>query len=489
MTINTPILVGVGQNQNRIADVNEIIEPIDLMMNACRKAEVDTHTRLLSQVQSVRVIRGMWPYKNPAKYIAEQINAPRAQCMGPMFGGNYNQVVVNDTAEAITRGDFDLVLITGAETGYSSAKAHKLNQKLSYRDLPGHYDTVVGRSQLPEHHDFERSKGIRQAIQIYPMYENAIRHHRGESIPAHLERISTLWANFSRIAASNPDAWLKNPVSAETIRTASSSNRRISIPYTKLMNSNNAVDMGAALIMCSTAKAKTLGIPESKWVYPHAGVEGNDHFSASVRYNFHSSPAIRLVGQRLFELTGMEPGNLDYIDLYSCFPAAVQIAAQELGIPETSPLSVTGGLTFGGGPLNNYVMHSIARTVNLLRQEPDKTALVTANGGNLYKQAMAIYSGLPPVNAFKRDNVQKQLDALPGRQCLPEYRGRVTVESYTVMFDQEQPAVAHLSCINESNQRVWVNCHDSDLMQAMTEQEFCGRAAELNYSNEINMLS
>jgi acetyl-CoA C-acetyltransferase len=409
--------------------------------------------------------------------------------MGTMFGGNYNQVVVNDTAEAITRGEFDLVLITGAEVGYSSAKANRLNKKLSYRNLPGDYDTVEGRSQLPEHHDFERSKGIRQAIQIYPMYENAIRYHRAESIPAHQERISALWASFSQIASSNPDAWLKKPVSAETIRTASSKNRRVSIPYTKLMNSNNAVDMGAALIMCSTAKAKTLGIPESKWVYPYAGVEGNDHFSASVRNNFHSSPAIKLVGQRLFELTGMQPGDFDYIDLYSCFPAAVQIAAQELGIPEATPLSVTGGLTFGGGPLNNYVMHSIARTVNLLRKEPNKTALVTANGGNLYKQAMAIYSGVPPVRGFKRDNVQKQLDALPGRQCLPEYRGRVTIESYTVMFNQAQPAVAHLSCINESHQRVWVNCHDPDLVQAMTEQEFCGRAAMLNYSDEISMLS
>jgi acetyl-CoA C-acetyltransferase len=255
------------------------------------------------------------------------------------------------------------------------------------------------------------------------------------------------------------------------------------------MNSNNAVDMGAALIMCSVAKARCLGIPESKWVYPYAGVEGNDHFSASVRDNFYSSPAIRLAGQRLFELTQTGPDNLDYVDLYSCFPAAVQIAAQELGLPETHPLTVTGGLTFAGGPLNNYVMHSIARTVELLRKDPHKKALVTANGGNLYKQAMAIYSGVPPASTFKRDNVQQQIDALPARACLPEYQGRVTVESYTVMYDHQQPVIAHLSCLTEAGQRVWANSRDQALMQAMTEQEFCGSAAKLGVNQDIQILS
>ena len=489
MNQNTPIVAGVAQTQHRIQELEGFIEPIDLMLRACQLAEADTNTRLLNQVQSVRVIRGIWPYQNPARYIAEQIGAQQAQCMGTMFGGNYNQVVVNDSAAAITRGELDLVLITGAEIGYSSSKAARLNQTIEYRDLPGLYDRVLGQSQQPEHHDFERTKGIRQAIQVYPMYENAIRHCRDESIDHHLKRVSELWAGFSQVASGNPHAWLQDPFSAETIRTASARNRQISVPYTKLMNSNNAVDMGAALIMCSVAKARSLGIPESKWVYPYAGVEGNDHFSASVRDNFYSSPAIRLAGQRLFELTQTEPADLDYVDLYSCFPAAVQIAAQELGLPESRALTVTGGLTFAGGPLNNYVMHSIARTVELLRKDPHKKALVTANGGNLYKQAMAIYSGVPPASTFKRDNVQQQIDALPARTCLPEYQGRVTVESYTVMYDHQQPVIAHLSCLTESGQRVWANSQDQALMQAMTEQEFCGSAAKLGVNQDIQILS
>jgi acetyl-CoA C-acetyltransferase len=38
-----------------------------------------------------------------------------------------------------------------------------------------------------------------------------------------------------------------------------------------------------------------------------------------------------------------------HVDLYSCFPSAVQIAAAEIGCPTQRDLTVTGGLTFAGG--------------------------------------------------------------------------------------------------------------------------------------------
>lgn len=479
MNPGTPIIVGVAQAQHRMKDEDDLIEPIDLMLKAARTAEADTGVRLLDKLQSVRVIRGFWTYENPAGYVAETFGSPDAETVGTLYGGNYNQVMVNETAESILKGELDLVLITGAEVGYTLAKYRKAGKKIPFRELPGSFDRLLGESQMPEHHDYEIAKGIRLPIQAYPIYENAIRYHRGESIQAHLKRVSELWAGFSEVASTNPHAWIRNKVSAEQIRTPSASNRPVSFPYTKMMNSNNAVDMGAALIMCSVEKARALGISEDKWVYPHAGVEGRDHFSASVRDNFYSSPAIRLAGQRLFQVTKTTPGELDYVDLYSCFPSAVQIAAKELGLSETRPLTVTGGLTFGGGPLNNYVMHSIARTVELLREAPDKKALITANGGNIYKQAQCIYSGSPPRQDFQRHDVQDEIDALPPRTCLAEFDGKVTIESYTVMYDADGPSVAHVACRNDDGERVWVNSDDPELMQAMTTSEFCGRTAKI----------
>jgi acetyl-CoA C-acetyltransferase len=489
MNPNTPILVGAGQLLNRIESLDEALEPIEMMLRAVRLAEEDAGAgNLLPQVQSVRVIRGLWSYDNPARFIAERIGAPNAQTVGTLFGGNQNQAVVNRTALSILSGELDLVLITGAENGYSWARARKTGGKIPVTETPGQYDLVIG-GQKPEHHDNEIARGIRTPIQVYPMYENAIRYNRGEAIDAHLERVTELWARFNDVATTNPHAWMRDKLTAEEIRTPSPTNRRISFPYTKLMNSNNAVDMAAALIMCSVQKARQLAIPEHRWVYPHVGVEGYDHFSASVRENFHSSPAIRVIGRRLFELAATDVGDLSFVDLYSCFPSAVQIAARELGLRETDPLTITGGLTFGGGPLNNYVMHSIARMVELLREHPGKRGLITANGGNLYKHAHCIYASEAPPRDFQFENVQAEINALPARDTLAAYSGEVTIESYTVMYDGDGPAIGHVACLAPGGQRTWANTDDADLMRAMTEEEFCGRRASLDAGGGLTVRS
>ena len=462
---------------DRVDDLTRAKEPLLMMLEATRLAEEDTGKgNFLDQVQSVRVIRGMWEYDNPAQAISEEIGAIGAETVGTLIGGNQNQAVINETASDILNDGLDIALITGAENGNSSTKARKAGVELPVTSTPGKYDKVIGAAQQPEHHDYEVAKGIRAAIQVYPMYDNAIRHHRRESLDAHIVRVSNLWKRFNDIGCKNPNAWVQKSMTAEQIRTPSRTNRRISFPYTKFMNANMSVNMGAALIMCSVQKARELKIDPSQWVYPWAGVSGYDHFSASVRDNFYTSPGIRLVAKKLLELSDTQVDQLDTVDLYSCFPSAVQIAAQEYGLKEDRPLTVTGGLTFGGGPLNNYVMHSIARTVELLRQTTNGRGLVSANGGNLYKHVHGIYGKEPPRNDFCVANVQDQINALPSRVCLPVYRGKATIESYTVMYDSnEQPTRGHISCLTPEGHRTWVNTEDSELTDAMTVSEFCGR--------------
>ena len=490
MNPRTPVLVGAAQVLNRLEGLEDAKEPLEMMTAAILLAEKDTGVgNVLAQAQSVRVVRGMWGYENPAKLLAERIGTVGAESIGTLIGGNQNQVVINETASAILHEGLDLAVITGAENGNSAGKARKAGVTLTETPAPGKYDRVIGAKQQPEHHEFERAQGIMRAIQIYPMYDNAIRHARGESIDQHAERVSALWSRFNDVAQRNPNAWVQHNMTAEEIRTPSQTNRRISFPYTKFMNANMSVNMGAALIMCSAFKAKSLGIPKDRWVYPYAGVVGHDHFSASVRDNFYSSPGIRMIGRRLLELTDMTVDELDFVDLYSCFPSAVQIAAMEYGLDEKSDLTVTGGLTFGGGPLNNYVMHSVARTVELLREKQGARALITANGGNLYKHAHGIYGSEAPSHDFTVENVQDDIDALPPRQCLAKFVGNAIIESYTVMFSGDDPTVGHLACRTGDDTRTWVNTQDSDIMNAMLVEEFCGRPVHIKGPNELTVLS
>ncbi len=101
------------------------------------------------------------------------------------------------------------------------------------------------------------------------------------------------------------------------------------------------------------------------------------------RVNYHSSPAMRMMGKKAFAMADLDAGDLDFIDLYSCFPSAVELACQELDIAEDDPrgLTVTGGLPYFGGPGNNYVMHSIVVMADRLRANPGATDCVRAMAG------------------------------------------------------------------------------------------------------------
>lgn len=479
----TPILVGAAQLEQRIEDpaTGPLTgkEPIELMIDAVRRAAEDAGAPgLLAEAGSVRVIRGMWPYQNPARAVADAIGCPGAQTALTPFGGNFVQTVVNRTALEIQSGEQDLVIITGAECGNTQAKARRAGVDLEWQALPGNPDRLIGEDK-DMRHQAEKMLRIGQPIQIYPLFENALRHHRGESIEAHQVRISELWAGFSRVASENPHAWLREAKSAEEIRTISSRNRPVSFPYPKLMNSNNSVDQGAALVMCSVERARALGIPEDQWIYPWAGTDAHDHWYVSNRDNLYTSPAIRLAGRKVLELAGLTPTDLDLVDVYSCFPVAVQVAAAEIGLDTTRPLTITGGLTFAGGPLNNYVMHSIARAVELLRAQRDARCLITANGGYLTKHAFGVYSATPPSAPFQHQDLQAEVDATPSREVELDYQGDAEVESYTVMYGPEGPTIAHVVCLTPQGHRAWANCEDPDVLQAMTREEFCGRPVRI----------
>jgi acetyl-CoA C-acetyltransferase len=473
---NTPVLVGVSQILQRIDDPLLGKEPVQMMLDAIREAAVDTgNPAILEAADSVRVIRGIWRYKQPAKYLVEALGLSNVETMGTPFGGNTVQACVNQSALDILSGQKSVVIITGAENGSSQAKARKAGVEIPYLDLPGTYDAMLG-AEVPMSSESEKAIGIRAPIQIYPIFENALRYQRGESIPDHAKRISELWAGFSQVAKDNPSAWLRDPVDAETIRTPGPKNRMVSFPYPKLMNSNNAVDMSSALIMCSAAKAKSLGIAEEKWVYPLAGTDGHDHYFVSNRENLYSSPAIRIAGSRALELADMSVADIDLLDVYSCFPSAVQVAVNELGLDASKPLTITGGLTFGGGPLNNYVMHSIARMVELLREGQSQRGMITANGGYLTKHAFGIYSN-EPLQEFVHEDVQAEIDDTPTKDAVDMHDGDVTIESYTVMFGPNGPAVGHAACLLPDGRRTWANTEDKEIVQAMTEIEFCGKSA------------
>ena len=310
------------------------------------------------------------------------------------------------------------------------------------------------------------------------MFEQALRITAGETPDEHRRRIGELWAGFSAVAHGNPHAWSRNPVTAEEISQPSATNRMISWPYTKLMNSNNMVDQGAALVLTSAGKARHLQIPEDRWVFPYAGTDAHDTYLIGERAAFDRSPAIRIAGGRVLELAGKGVDDVELVDLYSCFPSAVQVAARELGLPLDDPdraLTVTGGLTFAGGPWNNYVTHSIATMAELLVASPGTLGLVTANGGYLTKHSFGVYGTEPPGAEFRWEDVQSAVDAEPTRVAEDEWAGEGTVESWTTPVSRDGAAEkVFLAVRTPTDSRALAVITDASEAEASTREDIAG---------------
>jgi acetyl-CoA C-acetyltransferase len=474
----TPVLVGYGQINHRdeIDPDTRSVEPVDLMVAAAQQAG---NSRVLDAVDSIRVVNLLSArYRDPGLLVGERIGAAKFSTLYSPVGGNVPQSLLNQACLDIQHGRAGVVLLAGAETWRTRRGLKAKGGKLVWTAQD---DSVlmaeVSGDDVPMGGDAESRIGLDRPAYIYPLFEQALRLANGESIEDHLRRIGELWARFNAVAVGNPHAWIRRPVTAEEIVEPGPQNRMISWPYTKLMNSNNMVDQGAALILTSVEQATHLQIPTESWVYPHAGTDAHDTPAIAERDELYRSPAIRIAGARVLQLAGLDIDDVDYVDLYSCFPSAVQIAAAELGLAvddPSRPLTVTGGLTFAGGPWNNYVTHSIATMAELLVANPGRRALITANGGYLTKHSFGVYSTDPPAE-YRWEDLQSTIDREPTRDGLVQWEGIGTVEAWTTPFDRDgQPEKAFLAVRTPDGSRTLAVISDPTAAELTVREDIGG---------------
>ena len=475
-----PVLVGVGQLLQRCDDPREAAEPLAMMGSALEQAGEDAGApQLLQRATSIAVVRGMWGYADPGRAVARRLGAGPVETVTTPYGGNFAQACVIDAARAIQAGRHDVMLVVGAETGRSQGQAQRQGITLPETETPGSPDRKIAEDKAI-FHEAELARGMNSASDVFAVIESAIRFAGQETLPAHAKRVAALWAGFNAVAQGNPHAWIRKSFSAQQIGDAAPDNPMISYPYTRLMNANARVDMAAGVILCSLETARSAGVPEEKLVFLHAATEANDSNFLSTRHEFHRSPAVRIAGARALALAGIGIDAIAHVDLYSCFPSSVQVAATELGISQDRALTVTGGLTFGGGPLNSYALHAIARMAEVVRAERGSAGLVHANGGWLAKHALAIYSAEPPEAGFRYENPQAEVDAFPLRDARIDWEGPVTLEAYTVAHQKGQPRRAHVACLTDAGARTWATLDEPALLEAMMREEFCGRRGRVD---------
>ena len=489
----TPVLIGAGQISHRVDQGADPVEPADLIAEALRRGAEETGAgpKALAGADAIHIISLLsWRYRNAALVVAERLGAAPRDTSLSGLGGNSPQSVLNQACLDIQAGRADLVLLGGAETWRtrSSNKAKGVDAGWTRQSD----DVPLPRASTPDvsmSAAGEQARGVILPVQVYPLFEQAIRIELGRGIDEHLALISDMWAQFSEVAAANPHAWIQQAYSAEEIRTATPQNRMIGYPYTKLMNSNNAVEQGAGVILCSAERADALGVTRDRWVFPYSGTDAHDHYFVSNRDRVGRSPAMHIAGAAALELAGTTVDDVAHVDLYSCFPSAVEIAANELGLGLDRQLTVTGGLSFAGGPWNNYVMHSIATMAGVLRDDPGALGLISANGGFITKHAFGVYGTEPPTTPFRHAEPQAEIDALPSRELCEDPAGEADIEAWTVMFDRDgAPETGILVGLLGDGRRAWGVTTEPGTVKAMVTEELAGRRAALRPDGAFDLV-
>ena len=502
----TPVLIGAGQYTYKGSPA-ESPSPLDLLQRACGAAAADAGLALaqLGEVDTLYVVgfaveaggsgaRTRLPRPlNPPKSLARRLGAaPRTAAYSHM-GGNTPQMLINTACEAIAKGESDVALITGAEFLGSLTKRMKLGL-----GFEGWDDGEVEPPQRigdprPGATPQEAAHGLGYPVNTYPLFENAYRAHKGWSLEAHRQRLGALFAPFTRVAAANPHAWFPTARSAEELITVSEANRMVGFPYPKYLNAIMEVDQSAALILTSVDKARALGVDPARWVFLHGCADAADLWYPLERQDYHSSPAMRLTGKLALEMAGKSLADMDYFDLYSCFPIAVEIACEEAGLSLDDPrgLTLTGGLPYFGGPGNNYAMHGIAEAAARCRAKPGSFAMTTGNGWFLTKQSCGIWSTAPLAGPWARQDpkrLQAEIDALPHPPIIAEPDGPAVVETYTVVHDREGARLGIVIGRDEAGRRFVANTRTEPAVLAELEsREGVGRRGRVRHDRERNL--
>src|SRR2546429_3768293 len=430
-----PVIVGVGEIVDRPKEISKGPEPLVLLEQALQRAEADSGSKLLGEIQSLDTVNSVsWRYRDPEQQLAARLGIKPAHLYYGPVGGESPIRYLHEPAQRIARGECSVAAVCGAEAQSTATKAERAGVELPW--TPFAHDVPEPKRGAAFQKPMAVKLGVFRPITVYPFYEAATAAHWGQTPREAMAESGALWSNYSNVASENPNAWLKRRFTADEITTPTPDNRLIAWPYTKLQVANPTVNMGAALLMTSLAKAKAAGIAENRLVHVWGGASAEEPRDYLIRDQFLESHPQNAVLNAVLDLVGGDGRAFDAIELYSCFPCVPKMARRTLGLSADVQPTVTGGLTFFGAPLNTYMTHAACAMVRKLRSGA-KLGLLYGQGGFVTKHHGLVLSRQAPQHALAQDS-SVQAEADRHRRPVPEFvteaAGQGAVERFTAIY-------------------------------------------------------
>lgn len=479
---NTPILVCFASLQQKTTDLSQSDEATTLMSNASINAANSVNCpELLKQCERIYVPEGMWAYKDPARIVAENIQAANATSVFAKIGIT-QQTLMGEACQRIKDGKESIILVSGGEAKFRQLQATIQNVDISDTTQTDDVEADVVMQPSAELWLLEETTaGLGMPVSYYSVMESAYRCAKGQSIDDNRDKLAEIYHHFSKAAAVNSHAWKQEEISAEYIRNASEKNPMLSFPYTKLHNTSWNVNQACAMFFTSVEKAQELGIDESHWIYPHVSSENNAMLAVAQRPDIHRSIGAEKSAQAALAHTGLTANDINIVDLYSCFPVAVEMYADAFGLTDTSNFSCTGGMPFAGGPLNNYALQAACRVFELLHEDENAIGLTSSVSGLITKQGFGLWSKKAPSQPFALIDVSDEVLAEEKPlDVIGTYHGEAVITGYTITYHKGQPQRAIAICDLPDGRRTVSHSDNPELMATIEASEFVGKTVTIN---------
>ena len=163
-------------------------------MARCTEAALDDSGRpaeLRAALDSVRVVWGVWPYRDPGRLVADRIGASGARTALTTVGGNqvYDQTI--RTASLVAAGEIDAAVVCAAESLRTRRADRARGERTEY--LTEREGAAPDEPVDPDREHFseaEKAVELDNAVRFYAMAETALRQptRRGRRLPPATDR-------------------------------------------------------------------------------------------------------------------------------------------------------------------------------------------------------------------------------------------------------------------------------------------------------------
>lgn len=475
MDSRTPCLIGIAQRTIREQPGPE---PLDLWESVAREAAEDARLPP-DRLGSIQIVwTDSWQYDSPVGRLAERLGAhPRHRAYSAV-GGTAPQRLIGEAAAGIAAGEFDSALVAGAEA-LATRRAYRKAGEHAPWSHPADPKPPYGWERPP--HPSALAHGLFLPVHTYPIMETARRARLGLTIEEEMSERARIMAPMTEVAAANPYAWRRT---ARTADELAADRRFVGWPYTRSTVAVLEVDQAAAVVLAGAGLADRLGVPEEQRIYLRGWAYAEDTWEVAARPDLASSTAAGAAARAAFERAGLELGDMDALDVYSCFAIALRQACDAFGLDPCDPrgLTVTGGLPYAGGPASDYVLHATATMAGLLRARPGH-GMVTGVGMHLTKHTCAVWSSEPGGRLGDPSPVHVAREVPVVSAC----SGSGVVAGYTVAHGRDGVVEKGFAVVEVPGGRAYAVIEDEALATEAEQRELVGQEVRVSTDGKVNV--